>query len=239
MKITFIGTSHGVPERDRRCSCYMIEAGDKVYFIDMGTCAMEELIARGHHPNEVAAVFFTHPHSDHTDGLIQFAGLLNWYFKDAKPAMFLPHEKMKDAIALWIEACTSSLREDHDFRLVTPGLLYDDGVLRVTSVPTKHCPHSCAYIVECEGKTVLFTGDLAHPSVDYPAEAKTRTLDLVICETAHFSPKEFLPVWDESDVKQVLHTHVAPRWQSDLEEISAEKHIYVFGVAQDGMIVAL
>lgn len=35
MKITFIGSSHGVPEPHRKCSCIMIEIGEQVYFIDM------------------------------------------------------------------------------------------------------------------------------------------------------------------------------------------------------------
>jgi len=34
MKILFLGTSHGVPEANRRCSCTMIEIGDKRYFVD-------------------------------------------------------------------------------------------------------------------------------------------------------------------------------------------------------------
>ena len=36
MKITFLGTSHGVPAADRYCYCVMIESGKSVYFIDGG-----------------------------------------------------------------------------------------------------------------------------------------------------------------------------------------------------------
>ena len=36
MKITFLGTSHGVPAADRYCSCTMLEVNGAHYFIDAG-----------------------------------------------------------------------------------------------------------------------------------------------------------------------------------------------------------
>ena len=47
MKITFLGSSHGVPEPHRRCSSAMIEVGENVYFVDMGVMAICDLVDRG------------------------------------------------------------------------------------------------------------------------------------------------------------------------------------------------
>ena len=47
MKITFLGTSHGVPEANRKCSCIMIEVGENIYFVDMGMPVVDELRTRG------------------------------------------------------------------------------------------------------------------------------------------------------------------------------------------------
>ena len=47
MKITFWGTSHGVPAHDRYCSCTLIESGDVFYLIDCGAPAVD-LIHRNH-----------------------------------------------------------------------------------------------------------------------------------------------------------------------------------------------
>ena len=239
MKITFLGTSHGVPEADRRCSSYLIETDGGKYIIDMGTETIELLIAMGIHPNEITAVFFTHPHGDHMNGLISFVDLITWYFKDANPVIFVPNEKIKPALTLWNETMGSGVREDLDFRLTGDGVIWDNGKVRVTSCPTEHCENSCAFIVEADGKTVLFTGDLDHPSADYPEAAKKLELDLAICETAHFSPWDFMPIWEASSVKRVLHTHVFPGWNADLEEIAAKQHDFEFGVARDGMVVEL
>ena len=43
MKITMLGTSHGVPEGDRRCACNLVEIEDRRYFVDMGTQAIEDI----------------------------------------------------------------------------------------------------------------------------------------------------------------------------------------------------
>ena len=44
MKITFLGTSHGVPAADRYCSSAMIEVNGSVYLIDAGAPVIDLLI---------------------------------------------------------------------------------------------------------------------------------------------------------------------------------------------------
>ena len=78
MKITFIGSSHGVPEANRRCACTMLEIAGRYYFVDMGTMAMDVLRTKGISPDDVNGVFITHKHGDHTDGLPQFVDLCSW-----------------------------------------------------------------------------------------------------------------------------------------------------------------
>ena len=46
MKLIFVGTSHGVPEKDRRCSSYLLEVDGSYYIIDMGTQTIEDLRRR-------------------------------------------------------------------------------------------------------------------------------------------------------------------------------------------------
>ena len=76
MKITFLGSSHGVPEPNRKCSCIMVEVEQNIYLIDIGTPAIDLLRRRGKSIDAVKGVFITHMHGDHTDGLIQFADLI-------------------------------------------------------------------------------------------------------------------------------------------------------------------
>lgn len=218
MKITFLGTSHGVPEPNRRCSCTMIEINSRIYFIDMGVMVIDDLITRGISVDAVKAVFFTHMHGDHTNGLLHFADLLSWYFKTPDPVIHLPRVSAVKAVSSWLEANGTPLR-DLQFKQVEAGLLYEDDFIRVTAIATQHCPDSFAYLVEAEDKAVLFTGDLKRPGVDFPAIANEKDLDLVICESAHFPATEYLPIFEACKPKQICVNHYSSRFHKSVLEM--------------------
>ena len=109
MRIVFFGSSHGVPEANRRCSSAMIEVGDRRYFIDMGTQSIEQLITRRMAPNSVKGIFFTHMHGDHTNGLVSFVDLCTWYFKDVRPGIYVPEIKAFDGAAAHLKNLLTKL----------------------------------------------------------------------------------------------------------------------------------
>ena len=155
MRITFLGTSHGVPEPNRRCSCAMITVGEgkdaRRYFIDMGTQAIEDMITRGIPVESAKAVFLTHPHGDHTHGVISFIDLCCWYFKSANPTVYFPEKEQIDALTGWLHVCGTEIRDGVELSLCHEGKMYDDGVLSVTAYRTKHCRTSYSYLIEAEG----------------------------------------------------------------------------------------
>ena len=214
MKITFLGTSHGVPEANRKCSCIMMEVGENIYFLDMGMPVIDELRKRGKSVDAVKGVFITHMHGDHTDGLIQFVDLITWYFKTPNPVIVLPEPKAGQIIADWLNVTINGKQPTIEYRKTEEGLVYDDGVVKVSAIPTKHCPGSHAYVLEAEGKTVLFTGDLARPGEDFPYVDKE--LDLLICESAHFPATDYLPVVEKQQAKNICVTHYSPKRMESL-----------------------
>ena len=236
MKLTFIGTSHGVPEADHRCSCNMITVGENVYFVDMGTQAIEDLRRMDIAPERVKGVFITHMHGDHVNGLLSFADLCNWFFTSADPKLYLPTPEGAEAVKSWILALDKREECRMDIRIVNEGVIFDDGALKVTAVRTKHTRISYAYIIETEGKTLLFTSDLKAVDEDYPKCVFGRTLDAVICESAHVHPADYLPVFEKSDIRRVFLTHVQPRKYEEARAFAARyKDIYGVTLAEDGM----
>ncbi|MBQ6117969.1 MAG: MBL fold metallo-hydrolase [Clostridia bacterium] len=238
MRIIFHGTSHGVPEPHRRCSSYILEVAGAYYLIDLGTSVTEELRRRGIPMEAVRLAICTHPHGDHTDGVIQFADLLNWYFKQADPLILLPDERLLDPLKTWLTVNDNGKppREDLRVGVFGAGVAYEDDRLRLTAIPTRHCVHSYAFLIEAEGKRVLFTGDLRHPSVDFPQAAFETELDLLVCELAHFSPADCVPVLDKTKAKRVLHSHINDdRWAAALQEQKNTPHPYEYGAAFDGL----
>ena len=207
MRIHFLGTSHGIPEPNRRCSCAMVEVGDRYYFIDMGVMAIYDMVSRNQAVNKTKAIFITHMHGDHTNGLFSFANLISWVYTDAKTTFYLPQMEAADIIRNWIDL-TSHAVCPLDFKPVNTGVLYTDDLLIVTAIQTQHNEASFAYLLQAEGKNVLFTGDLKHPSIDFPKV--DLPLDLVVCEGAHFPVTDYEPIFENMQIKKVCVNHYAP-----------------------------
>ena len=246
MKITFLGTSHGVPEAHRLCSCSLITVGEgenaSRYFIDMGMQPVGELVNRGIPLESVKAVFLTHMHGDHTDGVLSLVDLCSWYFKKALPTFFYPEQAGIDVTKSWVEATGCKFREEIPMKLVEEGPLYDDGVLKVTAYRTKHCAVSYAYLLEAEGKRVLFTGDLCTkgPAEDFPVQAaKDEALDLVVCECAHFGAMTYEPIFRNCKLKRVLVNHYQPRRTPEVAQLAQALAPLPVALANDGLEVTV
>ena len=242
MRIIFFGTSHGYPEPHKKCSSLMIEVGEKRYIIDMGSDITTDLVDRGLRPECLCAIFITHMHGDHFCGLAPFLNLCNWLYKTTDFALYLPTDidKFKGAIKAWIDLrCTPEPIRDFDCRKVTEGVIYDDGVLKVTAYPTKHCVESYALLLEAEGKRILYTGDLSSkfgPEYDFPRTALESRVDLLICEGAHFPATKYQPIFEGCDnISRIYITHVMEKRTGsiyELKEMLPDKEILL---AKDGM----
>ncbi|MBE6650069.1 MAG: ribonuclease Z [Ruminococcaceae bacterium] len=244
MKIVFFGTSHGVPEPNRRCSSTMIETGGARYFIDMGTQSIEQLITRGIRPETIKACFITHMHGDHTNGLISFIDLCSWYFKDADPEFYLPGntDKSVEAIRNWI-SCVGQEMRAFKFGHVDDGFVYEDESIRLTAFRTKHTDASFSYLLEAEGKRVYFSGDLRSPLyldsplADIPVQEFDKGLDLAILELAHFDApdKYYSLLKDKANIKAVCINHYSNiHLQSAFELIKKLPEQKIF-LATDGL----
>lgn len=71
MKICFLGTSSGVPTRDRNVSAVAIieSQGSDWYLIDCGEGTQHQLLRTSLSVNSLKAIFITHIHGDHCYGL--------------------------------------------------------------------------------------------------------------------------------------------------------------------------
>ena len=242
MKLIFIGTSHGVPEPDRRCSSCILEVDGDCYLIDMGTQVVEDLRTRGISMEKIRLAICSHAHGDHTDGLISFVDLLNWYFKAADPLILLPDERLISPLRAWITATDEGkpLRDGLRIQAFSEGVVYRDEHIQIAAIRTRHCAYSYAFLIEAENKQILFTNDLCRPSVDFPVLPAGAQPDLLICEAAHFSPDDAIPFFDKVKAKRVLFSHVnGKRWNDVLSRLTTETHPYEIGVAFDGLEVVL
>jgi len=241
MKITFLGTSAGIPDPDRHCSSTMIEVGERVYIVDAGAPMVDCLRAQGllmekEKATRIAAVFTTHSHSDHTVGLVHLLNTCTWFFRDASFDVYLTKEGLGDAFVQCIERM-DAVPYPHDrlrLHLAQAGVVFDDGILRATYVPTRHCePHaSYAILIEAEGKKVLFSGDLSGclEKQDVPTLLSETSLDLFVCEMAHFTPQQLSPYLDTCRAKDVRINHFCPPEKIGQTQQLAKEKQYPFPI---------
>ena len=216
MKLTFLGSSHGVPAADRHCQCMMLEVENNVYIFDAGAPVVEGILAAGHSMDDLKTVFITHVHSDHTNNLFALANLCNWYFRTTNVNFYVPEARLWDGVVAYNTA-TSLLDFDAD-RLhpvvFDESTVYDDGTIRVTPIATQHMAANgypaYAFAIEAEGKRILITGDMSQglKANDFPKIAFEKHFDLLISELAHFDVEQM-----EENHKKVLcskfvYTHV-------------------------------
>jgi Metal-dependent hydrolases of the beta-lactamase superfamily III len=216
----------------------MLETSGRYYFIDMGTPPIDRLVTSGIAVDAVKGIFITHMHGDHTNGLIPFVDLIGWYYKTADPTICLPDIEAVKAIESWIKITEGIVRELR-FVEICPGVIFDDGFMRVTAIPTLHTVRSYAFLLEAERKSVVFTGDLKHPDKDFPAIAKARETDLIVCESAHFEATDYLPHLKECKTKRVYVNHYQGKKIPSVLRLADEMGDVPVKLAYDGSEIIL
>ena len=230
MKITFLGTSHGVPAKDRFCSSIMLESGGSFYFIDAGAPVMDLLLRNDKTVADFRALFTTHAHMDHTVGMLGLIGLMNWFYKDSTGEFFITKQEQIDATKQWLEVTGSGAIDESrlHFHVPTEGLVYEDENIKVEYIPTMHMEHSYAILVTEGDKRVLFGGDFSYKlkKGDIPAVIKEE-IDGFVCELAHFDIEMIAPYLDTCRAKKVFFVHAK---QKHYEGVEAAKGQYPFEI---------
>lgn len=266
MKFRFLGTSHGIAEKDRFTSSILIETGSKSYVIDAGAPIMKLLLEADVDFRSIGGIFITHSHCDHFLGLVEFINQIECFreFSGVKIKVrgpenfpfdnmrrFLFGDESEYGTSEFIPPKTGGSRKGKDgeghrilFERYCEGVIHNDGIMKITAIKTEHCPDSHAFLIECEGKRVLITGDLRTDLSDMPSIAFSQHLDLVITEAAH-------PLWSEARITDIARnirspkiaiTHVCP-FRNTEESISvmksALKDTHSVTVVSDGDIIEI
>lgn len=224
MKLTFLGTSHGVPASDRYCQSILAETEESGYIIDAGAPVFDCLLRRNVDINKIKAVFITHMHGDHVDSLFGLISIACWYYTDMRFDVFLPEQKAIDVITAYLQLTLggSSLfpNDRVRLRLMGEGEVYQDREMKVTAFPTGHLlaqnRPAYGYLLESDGKRVYISGDLDGERIDYPAFLEEEPVDAFVVECAHFPAERLAERLQSCRAKQVLPVHVWPLDKYDI-----------------------
>jgi ribonuclease BN (tRNA processing enzyme) len=163
MKVTTVGTGCCIPSSERRSSCLLAQGGGTNIAVDLGLGGLHGLLAAGVAHHEVDAVLLTHFHLDHTAELAPFLFAANYDEKPRSapltiaggPGLLEFFDKLAAVYGKWIEG------QNYRQRLVElkAGQRLEVGGLTVLSAAAAHTEASLGYRLECEGGSVVVTGD--------------------------------------------------------------------------------
>ena len=210
MKSTFLGTSHGIAEKNQFCSSALVSIGNKHYVIDAGAPLMTLLKNQDVAYEDVQGIFITHTHTDHFMGLVEFTYQINNFsrFENVIIPVFVPDEQKYQEMFRFLFGKTE-FSGRLEYQVYDDGVIFDDGILKITAIPVGHCPNAHAFMLEAEGKRVVFTGDMRADLCDYPRAIVENECDLVVIEGAHFKfdDDKVVNILKQSKCKKMLVNH--------------------------------
>jgi ribonuclease BN (tRNA processing enzyme) len=185
MRLTTLGTGTVSFSPTRVCAGHLLQGGDVILLMDVGSGVCHRLAALGLPWAEITHVAFTHFHTDH---IADFATLLQGWRYGQLPPRSAPLTVIGpvglDALLGRMADLNGSWMREPGFPFVVaelaPGASHDLGggmTIGATKVP--HTAESVAYSVTRGGRRVVYTGDTGY---DPMLAEWARGADLLLCE---------------------------------------------------------
>jgi ribonuclease Z len=193
MQLVLLGTGYPYPSADRAGPSCAIIAGDKIFVVDAGRGVGMRLATMGNPWQHISAVFITHLHSDHIDGLPDLFHN-TWQFGNGRPLeLYGPTgiRRAADGILQFYEAdihirrdltekipSQETLINAHD---IQEGVIYDKGGVRVIAFAVDHHPVKPAFGFRLESgeHSIVISGD-TRPNDNLVRHAGNA--DIFVCE---------------------------------------------------------
>jgi ribonuclease BN (tRNA processing enzyme) len=190
------------------------------YFFDCGECCGFTAHNMGIDLTKNRAIFISHLHPDHMCGMPHLFFVMQKLLGNKKELpvnntldVFLPCLKTLEAVKT---VCNSySHKDEFTFNIcghkVADGIVFEDENIRVSAIRNLHLGEnydgwsSHSYLIEAEGKRVVYSGDVKKSEELLPLIGDG--CDLLIHETGHHKVADVCEFAAQNNVKQLFFNH--------------------------------
>ncbi|NDJ57001.1 ribonuclease Z [Enterobacteriaceae bacterium 4M9] len=144
MTLNFLGTSAGVPTRNRNVSALILNPGlgsGGLWLFDCGEATQHQMLATAFNPGKVEKIFITHLHGDHIFGLPGLLCSRSMAGSELPLALYGP-KGLREFVETTLRLSGSWTTYPLEIIEIEAGLLFDDGQFRVHAGPLLH-PVEC------------------------------------------------------------------------------------------------
>ena len=258
MHVALCGAGGPMPSSTRTGPCVAVIANNKMFVVDAGSGGSRNLGRMGFSTGSIGAVFLTHFHSDHIDGLGELS-MTRWVTGTHKQALpvFGPtgvesvvegfnHAYGQDAVYRHahhgdsVAALSGNGMSAKSFDVPKDGTkmtVYDQGGVTIEMFSVDHKPISPAvgYLFTYKGRTALISGDTTKNT---NVELFSKNIDLLVHEA--LSP-ELLRIMSESadaagnsSVSKIFHDvldyHTSPVEAAEIARDAQAQHLLYYHI---------
>jgi ribonuclease BN (tRNA processing enzyme) len=254
MRVTILGSGTCVPSLKRSACSLLIEVGTSKLLFDAGPGTMRRLLETDTTIFDIAYIFFSHFHPDHTGELVPLLFATKYpNGRQRKEPLTITagrgfldfHSRLKNAYGRWIELAPGLLNileldnETRDCRQFRE--------FSIESVPVVHNDESIAYrVTDRNGQSAVYSGD-----TDYSDNLieLAKDADLLICESAlpdkfrvkgHLTPSLAGEIATRANVRKLVLTHFYPECdRADIEQECRKTYEGPLVLAEDLMRIPI
>lgn len=221
-----LGTGTAVPIK-RGLPCIVVKVDSDLYVFDVGEGCQYRIMKVGLGLVKVRGIFVTHMHGDHYLGIFGLLQSMHLLDKRTDLTIVAPRELI-DVLSGLLERKLVKMSYGYSLQLVGEGVVYEDGKVRVQGFQVEHNVPSHGFLLEVRDKyEIVYSGDTAPCSKIVEV---SEGADLLIHESTftsrdyeeaveqrHTTARDAAIVASRANVKNLVLTHISPRYSSELE----------------------